>query len=116
MGIFRVYLFVFFDFIFIFIFVRVFYKFHITAYFGENYQSIFCTEYHTNSFNPWVKQEFSINKGTPGTVSNNDTGLGSLPVDGVVGLSAVGASWVGLEVEVWNSAKTTKKVLQLLLL
>ena len=44
--------------------------------------------------NPWVKQEFSINKGTPGTVSNNDTGLGSLPVDGVVGLSAVGASMV----------------------
>lgn len=59
--------------------------------------------------NPWVKQEFAINKGTPGTIPNDDTGLGSLPVDGIVGLSAAGASWVGLEVEIWNSAKTTKK-------
>jgi len=59
--------------------------------------------------NPWVKQEFAINKGTPGTIPDNDTGLGSLPVDGIVGLSAVDSSWVGLEVEVWNSALSTNK-------
>ena len=59
--------------------------------------------------NPWVKQEFSINKGTPGTIPDNDTGLASLPVDGIVGLSSADSSWVGLEVEIWNSAKSTKK-------
>lgn len=59
--------------------------------------------------NPWVKQEFSINKGTPGTIPDNDTGLGSLPVDGIVGLSSPDSSWIGLEVEIWNSAKSTKK-------
>ena len=63
--------------------------------------------------NPWVKQEFSINKGTPGTLPNNDTGLASLPVDGIVGLSSADSSWVGLEVEIWNSGKTTKKSIAL---
>jgi len=60
--------------------------------------------------NPWVKQEFSINKGTPGTIPNSDVGLGSLPIDGIVGLaSTADSSYIGLQVEVWNSAKTTKK-------
>jgi len=60
--------------------------------------------------NPWQKQEFAINKTSPGTVPNNDTGLGSLPIDGIVGLpSSADSSYVGLQVEVWNSAKTTKK-------
>lgn len=60
--------------------------------------------------NPWVKQEFAINKGTPGTIPNSDVGLGSLPIDGIVGLaSTADSSYIGLQVEVWNSAKTTKK-------
>lgn len=60
--------------------------------------------------NPWVKQEFSINKGTPGTIPNSDAGLGSLPVDGIVGLaSSPDSSYIGLEIEIWNSAKSTKK-------
>jgi len=57
----------------------------------------------------WVKQECSIN-GTPGTVPNNDTGLSSVAVDGILNLaSTIDTSWLGLEFEVWNSAKTTKK-------
>ena len=64
--------------------------------------------------NPWVKQEFSINKGTPGTLPNNDTGLTGIPIDGIVGLaSSADSSYVGLEVEIWNSAKTTYKTVAL---
>ena len=60
--------------------------------------------------NPWVKQEFSINKGSPGTIPNSDVGLAALPIDGISGLAAsADSSYVGLQVEVWNSAKTTKK-------
>jgi len=60
--------------------------------------------------NPWVKQEFAINKGTPGTIPNSDAGLASLPIDGISGLAATAdSSYIGLQVEVWNSAKTTKK-------
>lgn len=64
--------------------------------------------------NPWVKQEFSINKGTPGTLPNNDTGLTGVPIDGIVGLaSSADSSYVGLEVEIWNSAKDTYKTVAL---
>tara|TARA_R100001443_G_scaffold41580_1_gene55010 strand:+ start:6235 stop:7551 length:1317 start_codon:yes stop_codon:yes gene_type:complete len=64
--------------------------------------------------NPWVKQEFSINKGTPGTLPNNDTGLPGIPIDGIVGLaSSADSSYVGLEVEIWNSAKSTYKTVAL---
>ena len=64
--------------------------------------------------NPWVKQEFSINKGTPGTLPNNDTGLTGIPIDGIVGLaSSADSSYIGLEVEIWNSAKTTYKTVAL---
>ena len=60
--------------------------------------------------NPWVKQEFAINKGTPGTIPNSDVGLGSLPIDGISGLAETAdSSYIGLQVEVWNAAKTTKK-------
>lgn len=60
--------------------------------------------------NPWVKQEFAINKATPGTIPNSDVGLASLPIDGISGLAATAdSSYIGLQVEVWNSAKTTKK-------
>ena len=58
--------------------------------------------------NPWVKQKFLWNKGTPGTIPDNDTGLGSLPVDGVTGLSAADSSWIGLVIECWNAAETSK--------
>jgi len=54
--------------------------------------------------NPWVKQEFTINKATPGTVPNSDAGLGTLPVDTVVNLSDLGQSWVGLVVEIYSAA------------
>jgi hypothetical protein len=61
--------------------------------------------------NPWVKQEFSLNKTTPGSLPANDTGL-ACPVDGTVGLPAVcDSSFVGLQVEIWNSGKTTKKAI-----
>ena len=60
--------------------------------------------------NPWVKQEFAINKGTPGTVPNSDVGLGSLPIDGIVGLaSSADSSYIGLVVDVWNAAGSTSK-------
>ena len=59
--------------------------------------------------NPWVKQKFLWNKTTPGTVPDNDTGLTTLPVDGIVGLSATpDSSWIGLVIECWNAAETTK--------
>lgn len=61
--------------------------------------------------NPWVKQEFSLNKGTPGSLPANDVGL-ACPIDGAVGLPAVcDSSFIGLQVEIWNSAKTTKKAM-----
>lgn len=60
--------------------------------------------------NPWERQAFSINGASEGTVPNNDTGLASVTVDGAVGLASTpDTSWVGLEIEVWNEAKTTKK-------
>ena len=59
--------------------------------------------------NPWVKQKFLWNKGTPGTVPDNDTGLGSLPVDGIVGLASTpDDSWIGLVIECWNAAESSK--------
>lgn len=59
--------------------------------------------------NPWIKQEFQIN-GSPGTVPNDDTGLGSISIDGITGLASTpDSSYVGLECEVWDSTKTTKR-------
>lgn len=58
---------------------------------------------------PWIKQEFQVNDATPRAIPNNDTGYANLAVDGVVGLPAVDSSWVGLECEVWDETKTTRK-------
>lgn len=58
--------------------------------------------------NPWQKQLFVNNATTP-TIGNNDTAQ-TVDVDGIVGLaSSVDASWIGLECEVWDAAKTTKR-------
>ena len=59
--------------------------------------------------NPWVKQQFVINKGTPGNLPDDDTGLASLPVDGVVGLGSLDSSWIGLMVEIWDTTEATKR-------
>ena len=55
---------------------------------------------------------FTINKGTPGDLPDNDVGLGSLPIDNVVGLAALetsNSSYIGLVVEVWSSDGGTKR-------
>ena len=61
--------------------------------------------------NPWVKQEFSINDGSPTAIPNDNVGnSATLAIDGIVGLAATpDSSYIGLTVEVWNEAKTTKK-------
>ena len=60
--------------------------------------------------NPWVKQKFVINNGGGYTVPDNDTGVASVAIDGIVGLSSsADSSWVGLVVEIWNSAETTNR-------
>ena len=57
----------------------------------------------------FLKQECAVN-GTTGTIPNNDIGLADVVVDGIVNLSSVpDASWEGLEMEVWNEARTIKK-------
>lgn len=59
--------------------------------------------------NPWVKQKM-VNKATTATVPNSDSESGNIEVDGIENLpSAPDDSYIGLEVEVWNSAETTKK-------
>tara|TARA_Y100000310_G_scaffold16443_1_gene16399 strand:- start:5216 stop:6526 length:1311 start_codon:yes stop_codon:yes gene_type:complete len=59
--------------------------------------------------NPWVKQKFVINA-DPGTIPDNDTGLGSIAVDGIEGLSSSpDSSWIGLVVEIWNSDEDTNR-------
>jgi len=59
--------------------------------------------------NPWVKQEFRNNAETV-TLAVNGTESAALNVDGIVGLSSTcDSSWVGLIVEIWNSARDSKK-------
>jgi len=59
--------------------------------------------------NPWVKQKFVINA-DPGTIPDNDTGLASIAVDGIEGLSSTpDSSWIGLVVEIWNSDEDTNR-------
>jgi hypothetical protein len=61
--------------------------------------------------NPWQKQEFNFN----GSVTLNDdkSESSTVDIDGAVGLGGTAtladASWVGLQVDIWNSAKDTKK-------
>ena len=58
--------------------------------------------------NPWVKQQFLANKGTPGTLTDSDNAVTGLPVDGIEGLGAADPSWVGLICEVWSANNATK--------
>jgi len=58
----------------------------------------------------WLKQEMQVNSATPGTIPNNDVGLAGVPVDGIVNLAKTpDASFIGLELEVRDSTKATKK-------
>jgi hypothetical protein len=60
--------------------------------------------------NPWVKQKFVINNGGGYTIPDDDTGVASVAIDGIVGLaSSADSSYVGLVVEIWNSAETTNR-------
>ncbi len=61
----------------------------------------------------WIKQEFIVNSAIPGTMNASDSGVeqpsgGYVPVDGATGVS-LDNSLVGLECEVWDTTKTTKK-------
>jgi|TARA_R110002167_G_scaffold116881_4_gene292376 hypothetical protein len=59
--------------------------------------------------NPWVKQKM-VNKATTPTVANSDAESGNIEVDGIENLPAtLDSSYIGLQVEVWNSAETTRK-------
>jgi hypothetical protein len=59
--------------------------------------------------NPWVKQKF-VNNGYTTSLAANDTESGAITIDGIEGLaSSVDSSYIGLEVEVWNTGETTRK-------
>ena len=58
--------------------------------------------------NPWVKQQFQ-NAGETVTLAANGTESAALNIDNIKGLaSTVDSSYVGLVVEIWNAALTTK--------
>ena len=59
--------------------------------------------------NPWTDQYCRINGASEGTAPDDNTGLVSVTIDGVVGLPAMDASWLGFEFEVWDTTKTTRK-------
>ena len=56
---------------------------------------------------PWVKQSFVCNENTANATANNESA--DMDIDGIVGLPTPDASWLGLEVECWDSTETTKK-------
>jgi len=59
--------------------------------------------------NPWVKQEFQ-NAGETVTLAVNGTESAALNIDNIQGLaSSVDSSYLGLVVEIWNSARDSKK-------
>ena len=59
--------------------------------------------------NPWVKQEFQ-NAGETVTLAADGTESAALNIDNIQGLaSSVDSSYLGLVVEIWNSAKDSKK-------
>jgi len=61
---------------------------------------------HASAF---IKQQFTINAFTS-ACPNNDTGIAGVTIDGIVGLaSAIDSSYVGLQVEVWDTTLTTRK-------
>jgi hypothetical protein len=58
----------------------------------------------------WMKQECVVNKAVPGTIPNNDTGLAGVAVDGIFNLASTpDTSFIGIEFEVWDTTRTTKK-------
>jgi len=65
--------------------------------------------------NPWVKQEFKAKEDVDDVDNNatlpaNDVGSVELEIDSIQGLaSPVDSSYIGLQCEVWNSDKTSKK-------
>jgi len=62
--------------------------------------------------NPWVKQRCDMSNDA-GTIPDNDTGLGGITVDGIVGLagapSTPDSSWIGLVFEIWDSTEATNR-------
>ena len=62
--------------------------------------------------NPWVKQRCDMSNDA-GTIPDNDTGLGGITVDGIVGLSGGPSTpddaWIGLVFEIWNSDEDTNR-------
>ena len=64
--------------------------------------------------NPWVKQEFQ-NAGETVTLAADGTESAALNIDNIQGLApSVDSSYVGLVVEIWNSAKDSKKATALI--
>ena len=57
---------------------------------------------------PWVKQSFFAASSEGGSTAEGTEG-DNFDVDNIVGLPAPDASWLGMEVEVWDSTETTKK-------
>lgn len=56
--------------------------------------------------NPWIKQEMQASNAK--TATNADTAVSGLTVDNITGLpSAIDSSYIGLELEVWDSTRTT---------
>jgi len=59
--------------------------------------------------NPWRKQEFSSATDIA-SLAVGDTESAAMDIDGITGLSSsADSSYLGLECEVWDSAKTTKR-------
>ena len=56
---------------------------------------------------PWVKQSFFANADIAAPGANTESA--DLAIDNIVGLPTPDASWLGLVVECWNSAETTKR-------
>ena len=61
--------------------------------------------------NPWQKQEFNFNASV--TIQDDKAQSSTVDIDGAVGLGGTATladqSWVGLQVDIWNAAKDTKK-------
>tara|TARA_B100000459_G_scaffold74416_1_gene41339 strand:+ start:3474 stop:4835 length:1362 start_codon:yes stop_codon:yes gene_type:complete len=56
---------------------------------------------------PWVKQSFT--SGTDVANATDGSESGNMDVANIVGLPACNASWLGLELECWDSTETTKR-------
>ena len=61
--------------------------------------------------NPWVKQEFQIDTDNPGSLAAGDSEADTACTPkNITGLSSTAdSSWIGLECEVWDSTKATRK-------